>query len=187
MHPQNTWAHLSLASCLNPPPIVVGCEKHTGSGESRDISLQHTHTHTYTNHLHMGGKVKGSSAKSRQSTPIYFLTSRNPHGDSVTLFDCQDTIQLRPAPQPVRGERKRDPQDEDMTREDRQAGTCEGEREDAGGRQHNQRLRMKTSDAKCLSEDLGRIQWWEQPRQLSLKSAAEKQADGQTHTHPNWQ
>lgn len=68
-----------------PPPTVFGCEKHTGPGEFRDISLWHMHTNT--NHLHMGSKVKLSSAKLRQSTPLYFLRSGNARGDSLTLFD----------------------------------------------------------------------------------------------------
>lgn len=76
--------------------------------------------------------MKGSSAKSGQSTtPLYFLTSRNAHGNAVTLFVCQNTIQLWPAPQPVQGEKE--PQHEAVTQEDRiereTAREMEGERE----------------------------------------------------------
>lgn len=65
----------------------------------------------------MGGKVKGSSAKSRQSTPLYYLTGRSPCGDSATLFDCQYTIQLWPG-STTGPEREEDPQDEDVKQED---------------------------------------------------------------------
>lgn len=49
------------------------------------LSLSHTYTPKLPN-VHIGRKVRGSSTKLRQAAPFYILTSRNPHGDNVTLF-----------------------------------------------------------------------------------------------------